>query len=155
MSRVTNAIITAHVGPQGHSDPEIDSVNRFLRGTDGGGGGEFMPRDLRQCPFAQHPPAPAAPNWSRWLRRNQPKCPRAGHCSHQKIRWSYVLQHHMRGSRSGCRAAIVHPLHCSCTPQAKSCSSIVIICNDFRCLRPSRICSKLIQIETRFQIGTP
>jgi len=61
MSRVTNAIITAHVGPQGHSDPEIDSVNRFLRGTDGGGGGEFMPRDLRQCPFAQHPPAPAAP----------------------------------------------------------------------------------------------
>lgn len=41
MSRVTNAIITAHVRPQDRSDPEIDSVNRFLRKTEGGGGGEF------------------------------------------------------------------------------------------------------------------
>jgi hypothetical protein len=41
MSRVTNAIITAHVGSQDHSDPEIDSVNRFLRETEGGGHGEF------------------------------------------------------------------------------------------------------------------
>src|SRR5258707_15656546 len=41
MSRVTNAIITAHVGSQGNIDPEIDSVNRFLRVMEGGGGGEF------------------------------------------------------------------------------------------------------------------
>ena len=42
MSRVTNAIITAHVAPRGHADPEIDSVNGFLREADGGGGGEFV-----------------------------------------------------------------------------------------------------------------
>jgi len=36
MSRVTNAIITAHVGSQGNIDPEIDSVNRFLRVMEGG-----------------------------------------------------------------------------------------------------------------------
>jgi len=42
MSRVTNAILTAHIGPQGDSDPEIDSVNKFLRETEGGGGGEFV-----------------------------------------------------------------------------------------------------------------
>ena len=36
MSRVTNVIRTAHVGLQGGSDPEIDSVNTFLRETDGG-----------------------------------------------------------------------------------------------------------------------
>jgi hypothetical protein len=41
MSRVTNAILTAQVH-QGDSDPEIDSVNRFLRETEGGGGGEFI-----------------------------------------------------------------------------------------------------------------
>ena len=41
MSRVTNAILTAQVR-QGDSDPEIDSVNRFLRETEGGGGGEFI-----------------------------------------------------------------------------------------------------------------
>jgi hypothetical protein len=42
MSRVTNAILTAHVGLQGNSDPEIDSVNKYLRETEGGGGGEFI-----------------------------------------------------------------------------------------------------------------
>jgi hypothetical protein len=42
MSRVTNAIITAHVGPHGDSDSEIDSVNGFLRETQGGGSGEFV-----------------------------------------------------------------------------------------------------------------
>jgi hypothetical protein len=42
MSRVTNAIITAHVGPHGDSDSEIDSVNKFLRETEGGGSGEFV-----------------------------------------------------------------------------------------------------------------
>jgi 3-phosphoglycerate kinase len=31
MSRVTNVILTAHVGRQDGSDPEIDSVNKFLR----------------------------------------------------------------------------------------------------------------------------
>jgi hypothetical protein len=41
MSRVTNAILTARVR-KGDSDPEIDSVNRFLRETEGGGGGEFI-----------------------------------------------------------------------------------------------------------------
>jgi hypothetical protein len=41
MSRVTNAILTAHVGPK-DSDPEIDSVNNFLRETKGGGGGRFV-----------------------------------------------------------------------------------------------------------------
>jgi hypothetical protein len=42
MSRVTNAILTAHVGLQGDSDPEIDSVNKFLRETERGGGGRFI-----------------------------------------------------------------------------------------------------------------
>jgi hypothetical protein len=42
MSRVTNAILTAHVGPQDDFDREIDSVNKFLRVTGGGGGGEFI-----------------------------------------------------------------------------------------------------------------
>jgi hypothetical protein len=42
MSRVTNAIVTAHVGAQGQSDPEIDFVNRFLRESESGGGGEFI-----------------------------------------------------------------------------------------------------------------
>ena len=37
MSRATNAILTPHVGRR-DSDPEIDSVNKFLRETDGGGG---------------------------------------------------------------------------------------------------------------------
>ncbi len=41
MSRVTNAILTAHVGLQNGSDPEIDSVNKFLRETETGGGGQF------------------------------------------------------------------------------------------------------------------
>jgi hypothetical protein len=40
MSRVTNVILTAHVGRK-DSDPEIDSVNKFLRETEGGGGGKF------------------------------------------------------------------------------------------------------------------
>lgn len=42
MSRVTNVILTAHVGLQDGSDPEIDSVNKFLRESDGGGYGEFV-----------------------------------------------------------------------------------------------------------------
>src|SRR5215469_14542441 len=42
MSRVTNAIITAHVGAQGEADPEIDFVNRFLRESKSGGWGEFV-----------------------------------------------------------------------------------------------------------------
>jgi hypothetical protein len=42
MSRVTNVILTAHVDPNGDADPEIDSVNGFLRKTEGGGGGEFI-----------------------------------------------------------------------------------------------------------------
>jgi hypothetical protein len=42
MSRVTNAIVTAHVGPHSDSDPEIDSVNKFLRETEGGGAGAFV-----------------------------------------------------------------------------------------------------------------
>jgi hypothetical protein len=42
MSRVTNAIVTAHVGPHSDSDPEIDSVNKFLRETEGGGAGDFV-----------------------------------------------------------------------------------------------------------------
>jgi hypothetical protein len=41
MSRVTNAILTAHIG-QRVSDPEIDSVNKFLRETEGGGNGQFV-----------------------------------------------------------------------------------------------------------------
>lgn len=42
MSRVTNVILTAHVGLQDRSDPEIDSVNKFLREAGGGGYGEFV-----------------------------------------------------------------------------------------------------------------
>jgi hypothetical protein len=43
MSRVTNVILTAHAGPQDGSNPEIDSVNKFLREAGGGGGyGEFV-----------------------------------------------------------------------------------------------------------------
>lgn len=42
MSRVTNVILTAHVGPQNKADDEIEAVNRFLRNTDGGGYGEFV-----------------------------------------------------------------------------------------------------------------
>ncbi|MGA3093624.1 MAG: hypothetical protein ABSD75_34005 [Terriglobales bacterium] len=42
MSRVTNVILTADVGLQDGSDPEIDSVNEFLREADGGGYGEFI-----------------------------------------------------------------------------------------------------------------
>src|SRR5690242_20251391 len=42
MSRVTNAILTAHVGPHGDFDNEINAVNKFLRETDGGGGGQFI-----------------------------------------------------------------------------------------------------------------
>jgi hypothetical protein len=42
MSRVTNAIITAHVAAHSQADPEIDSVNRLLRESEGGGGGEFI-----------------------------------------------------------------------------------------------------------------
>jgi hypothetical protein len=43
MSRVTNVILTAHVGPSDGLDPEIESVNRFLRNAEGGGrGGEFV-----------------------------------------------------------------------------------------------------------------
>ena len=41
MSRVTNVILTAHVGLQDGSDPEIDSVNKFLRDT-GSDYGEFL-----------------------------------------------------------------------------------------------------------------
>jgi hypothetical protein len=41
MSRVTNVILTAHVGRK-DSDPEIDAVNKFLRETEGGGGGKFV-----------------------------------------------------------------------------------------------------------------
>lgn len=40
MSRVTNVILTAHVGPHGDADREITSVNSFLR--EGGGGGQFI-----------------------------------------------------------------------------------------------------------------
>jgi hypothetical protein len=36
MSRVTNVILTAHVGLQDGSDPEIEYVNKFLRETDCG-----------------------------------------------------------------------------------------------------------------------
>jgi len=36
MSRVTNAIVTAHVAAHGEADPEIDSVNGFLRESEGG-----------------------------------------------------------------------------------------------------------------------
>jgi hypothetical protein len=42
MSVVTNAILTAHVGLPDSSDPEIDSVNRFLQNADGGGYGKFI-----------------------------------------------------------------------------------------------------------------
>jgi hypothetical protein len=42
MSRVTNAILTAHVGLLGDSDPEIDFINKFLQETEGGGNGEFI-----------------------------------------------------------------------------------------------------------------
>lgn len=42
MSRVTNAILVAHVSARGTSDPEIDSVNKFLREREDGGGGEFI-----------------------------------------------------------------------------------------------------------------
>ena len=35
-------ILTAHVGLQDGSDPEIDSVNKFLGEADGGGYGEFV-----------------------------------------------------------------------------------------------------------------
>jgi hypothetical protein len=42
MSRVTNVILTAHVGPLDGSDPEIDFVNKFLQETEGGGFGQFV-----------------------------------------------------------------------------------------------------------------
>ncbi len=42
MSRVTNVILTADVGRQDGSDPEIASVNKFLREADDGGYGEFV-----------------------------------------------------------------------------------------------------------------
>jgi hypothetical protein len=42
MSRVTNAILVAHVGLPDGSDPEIESVNAFLKRTEGSGGGEFI-----------------------------------------------------------------------------------------------------------------
>src|SRR6266699_4492646 len=42
MSRVTNVILTAHVGLQDGSDPEIASVNKFLKEADDGGYGEFV-----------------------------------------------------------------------------------------------------------------
>jgi hypothetical protein len=42
MSRVTNVIITAHVAAHGQDDPEIDFVNKLLRASEGGGGGEFV-----------------------------------------------------------------------------------------------------------------
>jgi len=42
MSQVTNVIITAHVGAGGDTDREIASVNNFLRGVEGGGGGRFV-----------------------------------------------------------------------------------------------------------------
>ena len=35
-------ILTAHVGLQDGSDPEIDVVNKFLREADGGDYGEFV-----------------------------------------------------------------------------------------------------------------
>jgi hypothetical protein len=35
MSRVTNVILTAHVGPQNRPDEEIVSVNRFLEADQG------------------------------------------------------------------------------------------------------------------------
>ena len=42
MSRVTNVILTAHVGLLDGSDPEIDSVNKSLRDANGSGYGEFV-----------------------------------------------------------------------------------------------------------------
>src|SRR5215472_5946756 len=42
MSRVTNAIITANVAAHDRADPEIGFVNRLLRESEGGGGGEFI-----------------------------------------------------------------------------------------------------------------
>src|SRR5215813_13144839 len=42
MSRVTNVILTAHVGPHGDTDREIAAVNSYLRQTTGGGGGQFI-----------------------------------------------------------------------------------------------------------------
>ena len=42
MSRVTNVILTAHVGLQDGSDPEIDSVNKVLRDANIGGYAEFV-----------------------------------------------------------------------------------------------------------------
>jgi hypothetical protein len=42
MSRVTNVILTAHVGPQSKPDDEIEAVNGLLRNADGGGYGEFI-----------------------------------------------------------------------------------------------------------------
>jgi hypothetical protein len=42
MSRVTNVILTAHVGPKNKPDDEIEAVNRFLRETDGSGHGQFV-----------------------------------------------------------------------------------------------------------------
>lgn len=42
MSVVTNVILTAHVGPADGSDPEIDSVNRYLQETDVVGTGSSL-----------------------------------------------------------------------------------------------------------------
>ena len=42
MSRVTNVILTAHVGARGDTDREIASVNDFLREAESGGGGKFV-----------------------------------------------------------------------------------------------------------------
>lgn len=42
MSRVTNVILTAHVGLQDGSDPEIHSVNKFLQEAEDGGYGQFV-----------------------------------------------------------------------------------------------------------------
>jgi hypothetical protein len=53
MSRVTNAMITSHVGPHGQADFEIDFVNRLLRELKGGGGGKFievsLSRGIQPC----------------------------------------------------------------------------------------------------------
>jgi hypothetical protein len=43
MSRVTNVILTSHVGPSNpRPEEEIESVNRFLQADAAGGGGKFI-----------------------------------------------------------------------------------------------------------------
>src|SRR5450432_595953 len=50
-------------------------------------------RGSHQCPFGLVPLAPLAPNSPTFALRRRPKCPTVGRCSHQRIRWNYIVRH--------------------------------------------------------------